>query len=136
MKQPAGLVRRLGAILYDSLLLIALLMFASVPFVISAGDAVEPSTLSHQLALLAVSFLFFVGFWTRRGSTLGMLAWGLRVESSDGKLASLSQASIRFCAALLSWLPLGLGFAWQLWDKDQRTWHDRLSRTRLMHYPR
>lgn len=132
----AGLLRRFGAILYDSILLFALLMFASVPFVIYAGDAVEPYTLTHQLTLLAVAYLFFVGFWSRRGSTLGMLAWGLRVETADGRKASLPQASLRFFAALLSWLPLGLGFAWQLWDKDERTWHDRLSHTRLVYYPK
>ncbi|MDA1064678.1 MAG: RDD family protein [Proteobacteria bacterium] len=132
----AGLGRRFGAILYDSILLFALLMLASVPFVIRAGDAVEPNTLPHQLTLLVVVFGFFVGFWTRRGSTLGMLAWGLRLEAADRKLASLSQASIRFFAALLSWSALGLGFFWQIWDKDRRTWHDRLSNTRLVHYPK
>lgn len=133
----AGLLRRFGAILYDSILLFALLMFASMPFVIArTGEAVEPYTLSHQLTLLAVAFVFFVGFWSRTGSTLGMLAWGLRVESIDGGLASLSQASIRFLAAIISWLPLGLGFFWQLWDKDQRSWHDRISNTRLAHYPK
>ena len=132
----ASLLRRFGAILYDSILLFALLMLASVPFVIYAGDAVKPQTLPHQLTLLAVTFVFFVGFWSQRGSTLGMLAWGLRVETTDRQLASLSQASIRFFAAILSWLPLGLGFFWQLWDKDRRTWHDRLSNTRLAHYPK
>jgi uncharacterized RDD family membrane protein YckC len=132
----AGLLRRLGAILYDTILLIALLMFASAPFVIYAGDAVAPHTLTYPLTLLAVTYLFFVGFWSRRGSTLGMLAWGLRVETPDGQLASLSQASIRYFAAIISWLPLGLGFLWQLWDKDRRTWHDRLSNTRLAHYPK
>jgi uncharacterized RDD family membrane protein YckC len=132
----AGLLRRLGAILYDSILLFALLMLVSVPFVaVRAGEAVQPYTVSHQLTLLAVAFVFFVGFWSRTGSTLGMLAWGLRVERVDGRTASLSEASLRFFAALLSWLPLGLGFAWQLWDKDQRTWHDRLSNTRLVYYP-
>ena len=39
-------------------------------------------------------------------------------------------------AAILSWAPLGLGFLWQLWDKDKLAWHDRLSGTRLRHYPK
>lgn len=132
----AGLLRRFGAILYDSILLLALLMLATVPFVFYAGDAVKPYTLPHQLTLLAIPYVFFVGFWSWRGSTLGMLAWGLRVESIDGGLASLSQASVRFFAAIISWLPLGLGFFWQLWDKDRRSWHDRISNTRLAHYPK
>jgi uncharacterized RDD family membrane protein YckC len=45
-------------------------------------------------------------------------------------------ASLRFFAAILSWLPAGLGFWWQLWDKDKLAWHDRLSGTRLRHYPK
>ena len=49
---------------------------------------------------------------------------------------SLGAATLRFFAAILSWLPLGLGFFWQLWDADRLTWHDRLSRTRIVHYPR
>ena len=36
-----------------------------------------------------------------------------------------------FCA-ILSWLPAGLGYFWQLWDTDKLTWHDRLSQTRVI----
>jgi uncharacterized RDD family membrane protein YckC len=43
---------------------------------------------------------------------------------------------LRFLAAIVSWLPFGLGFWWQLWDRDGLTWHDRLSSTRLVHYPK
>ena len=137
MKQPASLLRRLGAILYDSLLMIALLFLATIPFLAtSSEDAVKPETLTHQLVLAAVVYAFLVGFWCKRGSTLGMLAWGLRVETDDGGLPSGRQGSIRFLIAILSWLALGLGFLWQLWDADRRTWHDRLSGTRLMHYPK
>jgi uncharacterized RDD family membrane protein YckC len=137
MKQPASLLRRLGAILYDSLLMIALLFLATIPFLAtSSEDAVKPETLTHQLVLAAVVYAFLVGFWCKRGSTLGMLAWGLRVETDDGGLPSIGQGSIRFLVAIFSWLAFGLGFLWQLWDKDKRTWHDRLSKTRLMHYPK
>lgn len=131
------LLRRLGAILYDTLLVIALLMFVSTIFLINrGGEAVEPYTLPHQITLLVVIYVFFVGFWSRTGSTLGMLAWGLRVETADGKAPSIAVASVRFMAAIASWIPLGLGFLWQLWDKDQLTWHDRLSGTRLRYYPK
>jgi uncharacterized RDD family membrane protein YckC len=137
VKQPASLLRRIGAILYDSILMIALLFLATIPFLAASSDeAVEPETLAHQLVLAAVIYAFLVGFWCKRGSTLGMLAWGLRVESDDGGLPSIGQASIRFFASILSWLPAGLGFLWQLWDKEELTWHDKLSKTRLMHYPK
>ena len=133
----ASLWRRCGAILYDAILLIALLLMASLPFVIvRGGEAVEPYTLPHQLTLLLVAIAFFVGFWSRSGSTLGMLAWKLRLETGDRQAPSIGQATVRFFAAILSWLPLGLGFLWQLWDKDSLAWHDRISGTRLMHYPK
>jgi uncharacterized RDD family membrane protein YckC len=54
----------------------------------------------------------------------------------DGKKPSVGAATIRFFAALLSWLPLGLGFLWQIWDPEHLAWHDRLSRTRIIYYPR
>ena len=133
----ASLLRRLGAIMYDALLVVALLMMATTFFLISrGGEAVEPYTLTHQITSLAVVYVFFVGSWIRSGSTLGMLAWGLRAETPTGEKPNFAQASLRFFAAILSWLPAGLGFIWQLWDKDQLTWHDRLSGTRLRYYPK
>ena len=138
MSKPASLLRRLGAILYDTLLLFALCMLGSVPFVImQSGEAVEANdNLALQLTLFAIIYLFFVGFWTRTGSTLGMLAWGLRVETEQQQTPGLASASTRFITAVISWLVIGLGFLWQLWDKDKMTWHDRVSNTRLMHYPK
>jgi uncharacterized RDD family membrane protein YckC len=135
--QNSGLLRRLGAIFYDSLLLLALLFLATVPFiVVRGGEPVDPATPGYQLTLLAVAYAFFVGFWCRSGSTLGMLAWGLRVESDSGRPPTIGQASLRFFVAIASWLALGLGFFWQLLDKDGLTWHDHASGTRLRYYPR
>ena len=134
----AGLSRRLGAILYDCLLVFALLMMVATPFIaIRGGDAVEPQTdIVYRLILAAVIYAFFVGFWTRTGRTLGMQSWGLQLETPDGNRPSFSAATIRFFAALISWAPLGLGFFWQLWDAEHLTWHDRLSKTRLVYYPK
>ena len=136
-----GLLRRLAAIFYDSLLLAALWFLATVPFiVIEGGESIEPGTgplhIVYQLTLLGVAFGFFVGFWCQRGRTLGMQSWGLQLQTADGKLPSLGAATVRFFAALVSWLPMGLGFVWQLWDAEHLTWHDRISKTRIVHYPR
>ena len=127
--------------LYDGLLIIALWFLATVPFIaIRGGDSVESDTgilhIVYQVTLFAVTYAFFVGFWTRKGRTLGMQSWGLQLQTNDAELPSVSAATIRFFAALLSWLPAGLGFLWQLWDPEQMAWHDRLSNTRLVYYPR
>ena len=134
----SGLLRRFGAILYDTLLVLALLFITTIPFIaLRGGEPVEADdNVLYQACIGLVVFLFFVGFWSRSGRTLGMQSWGLRVETADGQIPTIRVASIRFFAAILSWVPLGLGFLWQLWDKDGLTWHDRLSRTRLRHYPK
>jgi len=134
----SGFLRRLAAILYDALLVIALLFLATIPFIaIRGGEPVESGdNLLYRLILVGVVYAFFVGFWSYSGRTLGMQSWGLQLETEDGQLPSTATASLRFAAALVSLLPLGLGFLWQLWDKDSLTWHDRISKTRLVYYPK
>ena len=78
---------------------------------------------------------FFALFWRLGGQTLGMRAWRLQARSEAGPL-SWRQAWLRSVAALLSWLPAGLGFLWSLADADRLAWHDRLSGTRLVVVPK
>ena len=136
--QNSGLLRRLAAILYDSLLIAALLFLATIPFIAMRGG--EPVEIGdnriYQAVLAVVVYAFFVGFWTRPGRTLGMQSWGLQLETADGEKPGIAAASLRFFAALISWAPAGLGFLWQLVDKDNLAWHDRISGTRLVYYPK
>ena len=136
--QNTGLLRRLAAMLYDTLLIVALLSLVTIPFIaVRGGEPVETSENAlYQAVLVLVVYAFFVGFWTWRGRTLGMQSWGLQLETADGAKPGFAQATARFFTALLSWLPLGLGFFWQLVDRERLTWHDRLSKTRLVYYPR
>jgi uncharacterized RDD family membrane protein YckC len=134
----ASLLRRLGAMLYDSLLVLALLMLATIPFIaIRGGEIVEPSdNLIYQVCMLLVTYAFFTFFWCYGGQTLGMRAWRMRLETGDGGIPTFLTASLRFFLAIVSLLPLGLGFLWQLWDRDGLTLHDRWSGTRLVYYPK
>ncbi len=137
-KKPSGLLRRLGAILYDGLLVIAIMFLATLPFIaIRGGEPVETGdNILYQLWLVFVVYVFFVGFWSAKGRTLGMQSWGLQLETPEGERVSVAAASIRYFAAILSWAVFGAGFLWQLVDRDKLTWHDRLSNTRLVHYPK
>lgn len=133
----ASLWRRLGAMLYDGFLILAILFAVTLPIVASrGGEPIETGNLLYQALLIGVAYLFFVGFWYRYSRTLGMQSWGLRIETVDGGRPALSQCTIRFIASIVSWLPLGAGFFWQLIDKDDSSLHDRLSGTRLRYYPR
>jgi uncharacterized RDD family membrane protein YckC len=133
-RPAAALLRRIAAIVYDSLLLLAVLFVAALPFVITIGDSRQsvPVHRLFQIYLLAVNFIFFAWFWIHGGQTLGMRAWCLQVVREDGGKFGWRDAALRFFSAMLSWLCLGLGFLWILIDKEKLAWHDRLSRTRVI----
>jgi uncharacterized RDD family membrane protein YckC len=126
-----GLARRLAACFYDSLVLAAVLIFAGAAWVGLSGAAASPGDWLFRFYLLAVAALFLGAFW-RRGETLGMRAWKLRIVAVHGGPPSWGRALLRFAAALLSWAVLGLGFWWVLLDRERLAWHDRLSGTRLI----
>ncbi|HXH02197.1 MAG TPA: RDD family protein [Candidatus Competibacteraceae bacterium] len=133
----AGLLPRLGAMLYDSLLLLALWLVATallLPF--TGGEAIAPGNRFYFAYLVLVSFAFLGGFWVHGGQTLGMRAWRLRVQQHDGRPLTWRHALLRFLLALLSWLPLGLGYWWLLVDPERMTWHDRWSGTVVVRLPR
>lgn len=135
---PPGLLRRLGAMLYDSLLLLALLMLLSYPYVWLTGGA-KPGLLVktlYQLYLLAICFLYFAGSWVRAGQTLGLRTWRMKLTGNDGGPITWALAAKRFASAWLSLLCLGLGFLWVLYDRDKLAWHDRLSGTKLVRLPK
>jgi uncharacterized RDD family membrane protein YckC len=116
---PAGLFRRLAALSYDLLLVIALgfiVTFAMLP--LTRGEAILTETqgiLGHAYhALLGiVVFAYFGWSWTRSGQTLGMRAWRIRLEAGDGAPVNWLDALVRcLLGAGLAWL--ALAGAWQL----------------------
>ncbi len=77
----ASLGRRLGAILYDSLLVFTLMSLGTLPFIaMRGGEPVAAGDPVHQLTMLFVAYAFFAGFWTRAGRTLGMQGLGVRLK--------------------------------------------------------
>ena len=141
----APLIRRLAAIIYDLLLLLALffvvgIIVASITtFLVNNGQAItesHPFYLIYQIYLLSILLLcgliFFGWFWTHGGQTLGMKTWKLKLVSDNGDNITWKQALIRYFSAILSWGLVGMGFISSLWDSDNKTWHDFLSKTRLV----
>lgn len=125
-----GFFPRIAAIVYDLFLLIAILFVATALLLpINAGKAFTSQQFFYPVYLLVVSFVFYGWFWTHGGQTLGLKAWQLKVLTFDRQPISWMQAMMRFCAAVLSWSLLGLGFLWILVDKNRRSWHDYLSGT-------
>ena len=60
----------------------------------------------------------------------------MQVQNADGSRISLWQALLRFVVSIASWLCVGLGFIWSLFDKQKRSWHDISSDTQLVRIPK
>jgi uncharacterized RDD family membrane protein YckC len=133
-KHP-GLIRRLLAMLYDALLLLALFFVATaVMMSFNDGKAIQPGQplhWLHMLVLVVIGFLFYGWFWTHGGQTLGMRSWKMQLIQNNGKAVTWTMALIRFVTAMLSWAVFGLGFLWSLFDSRNRTWHDIASGSEL-----
>ncbi len=130
----AGLGRRLGAMLYDFLLLVAIWMFTLFILVIARGDEVTGWWV--QLLLLAETTAFFLFCWRRGGQTLGMSAWRIKLLQTDGTPCTWKNLYLRLLCAPLSLACLGLGYLWLYVDPQKATWHDRISKTSVVHLPK
>lgn len=132
---PAGLGRRLGAMIYDALILMAIWMLLGFVAVAINGGEANTSPLFHSVLFVA-TFAFFAFFWMRGGMTLGMQAWRLRVETPEGLSLTLPQCLMRFLVAGLSFAALGLGYWWVLIDGERRGWSDIASGSRVVVVPK
>jgi uncharacterized RDD family membrane protein YckC len=128
-----GITRRLTSMLYESLVVFAVLLigFLLPQIVLNAfGLAVSGKLLwLHVVALL---MLYFVWFWLNGGQTLPMKTWKLLLVGEDGGSLRPLQAVLRYLAAWPSILLCGVGILWALFDKDRQFLHDRIAGTRIV----
>jgi len=141
-----SLLRRLAAILYDTFLVLPLVMVAvAIGLGLRTALGLEPfddtrvsildANLVRLIELTAV-VAFFCYFWLKNGQTLSMQAWRIKLVNSAGGKIQLYQAVVRALGAALSALCLGAGYWWCLIDAQGRTWHDYLSGTELILLPK
>ncbi|RUO29441.1 RDD family protein [Aliidiomarina sanyensis] len=134
----AGFWRRIGAIIYDLLVITAVIMFAAgaglavvvgleVAGLITLAEGQDHAGVVQgnplfTLYIIGVIILFYAGFWRRGGQTLGMRAWRMRVQNTDGSRVSWKQALIRTLTALL-----GLGNFWVLFSREKLALQDKVA---------
>ena len=127
---------------YDLLLLIALMMVVTAALLpLTGGEAITSERYgaleyAYRVLLLVVLVLFFGGFWTRRGQTLGMAAWRMKVERADGRLLTWSDVFKRLGAAAVSLGLAGIGYFWIWVDREKLAWPDRWTGTRVVVLPK
>jgi uncharacterized RDD family membrane protein YckC len=77
-----------------------------------------------------LSVAYFVGFWTWRGQTPGMMLLGLRVaRETDGASPGFARSILRYVGYLISGFVLLLGFIWIAFDSRKQGWHDKIAGT-------
>jgi len=130
---PCGLLRRLAVIIYDGAIVLALLMLATLlAMLLGLGQKTALQDPGFTLYLLVIWYLYLTWCWRKGGMTVGMRAWGVRIEDDAGQNPGWGKVTIRFLVSLLSTAALGIGFLWSLGNSQKRTWHDILSGTRLV----
>ncbi|HWR76078.1 MAG TPA: RDD family protein [Thiobacillus sp.] len=134
---PAPFLVRIAAMIYESLLVTAVVFVASFIIIPVVGEMHAPwQRHLFQAYILGVLFAYFSAFWLRSGQTLAMKTWRIRLVNADGGTLSFKQAVLRFFLALLGLLLAGAGFWWALFDRDRQFLHDRIVGTRLIRVPR
>jgi uncharacterized RDD family membrane protein YckC len=113
------------------------LLFAYGGFLMLFGSLGGQFTLSKLNAAVytttfAIVYLqYFALFTIFGGTTPGMMMRGLQVVSFSGEPPTPRQMLLRSSGYILSAGTFLLGYLWAMWDEDELTWHDRLSRTHL-----
>lgn len=144
----AGFRRRLGSWVYDCLLIIAIFMLTGyvcvalfvlldylqvITIVRNDFDIDWNAThVAYKVAFNAWGIAwvcgFFIYFWSKKGQTLGMRAWRLRIQNKDGSLISLTTGLKRLIPTLL-----GLGNLLVIFDrKNKLSLQDRVTNTEVV----
>jgi uncharacterized RDD family membrane protein YckC len=135
----ATVLRRLAAMLYESLLLVgvwAALFFVPHLIIGVVWHRVAPPAVLAVHLILAFG-LYFVWFWHRAGQTLAMQTWRLKlIDASTGATLSLPRAIARYALSWPSLLFFGAGVLWSVFDRERQFLHDRLAGTRIVQLPR
>ena len=135
--QPAGFLKRVLALAYDSLLIVAIILVLSwLPVFLNGGDAPEPGS---ALSLIQFFIFIFVGpifysyFWiANKGQTTGMQAWKIRLISINETKLNAKQTFIRCLISVISFLFFGIGYFWILYDKNNLSWSDIVTKTKIV----
>lgn len=128
-----SLWRRFAAMVYDALALFGVLFAAAaVALALRRGETITPET-PWFTAYLFLSAWAYLGYSWRRGRTLGMQSWKIRIiDARTGHAPRWHQTLRRLIVGCVSLAAGGLGFWRSLWHPEGATWHDTLSGTCLV----
>jgi uncharacterized RDD family membrane protein YckC len=134
----AGLATRSVAAVIDLGLLFAgyALIASVVSSLFTAVVGTHPSLvwlIVGWTLLVILGGAIFASFWTLAGQTPGMRFLSIRLIARGSHEITFGRALRRVLGALLSLLPLGLGYLAILRDPSRHAWHDRWTETEVVY---
>jgi uncharacterized RDD family membrane protein YckC len=131
--QTASLARRASAGAIDAIFVATATVIFGYMF-LRFNPSLPQVRITAELAAAVSAMLWFAyqaAFLIFCGTTLGLRATRLKISRFDGGPVSRNLRRWRLVASALSFISLGLGYAWTYLDEDQLSWHDRITKTHL-----
>ena len=114
----AGFWRRFGAYLIDYIIiLIIAIMFV---FLVWGEEASWIAPIIYTI--------YFIGFWSRRGQTPGMMVVRVKIIKTDGSPISIGRAILRCIGFFVSTIII-IGHLMIAWDSKKQGLHDKIADT-------
>lgn len=156
--QAPGLRRRLACLLYEGLLLFGVGLISGVIGTVALKLTGTTQTALRETLLQGIGVVvygvYFIWFWSRRGQTLPMQTWHIKLVTAAGERLTPAHAALRYLACSVwvapavilatvnHWPPVTtlvavgfgiLGYAMlALLHPQHQYWHDVLCGTRLV----
>jgi uncharacterized RDD family membrane protein YckC len=104
-------------------------LFGAGSMIQTGTNQVEVNYGANAIGTL-IGLLYFVGFWTLRGQTPGMIPFRLRVvRAADGTRPDWVVSLLRYVGLLISFVVLLIGVIWVAFDSRKQGWHDKIAST-------
>ena len=123
-------------IIVSSVLSTLLFKYGFAPFVKYAGSPALQLAFTLMLTWLLIPSLYWVVLQKELGATPGKKMMGLKVVNLDGTHEiSYGRLFVRdIIGRYISSAVLFLGYVWVIFNKDRRSWHDLMSKTRVVDF--
>lgn len=141
----ASVKRRAAGFLIDTAILLGVAVLVSTFVVLFSGIDTNASQEEIQrqvddlyplLYILEAIVQFFYNLvWNTLGWSPGKRLLHMRIIDAEGAVPGFRRGLKRTVGAVLSGSFFGLGYVWAVWDREHRTWHDKIAKTYVVRTP-
>lgn len=114
-----SLRRRFASLLYEVVVLFGVALVSGAVGALFIAVTGHQQDAAARVSAFLIFGAYFTWFWTRRGQTLPMQTWHIRLVTASGSPLTLQRAAARYAAAYL-WFAPGVMAAWAVgWSREQ-----------------